>query len=86
MSITKQITPELISRLNNLSIKARMVVEGFIVGLHQSPFHGFSVEFAQHRSYTLADEISHIDWKLFEKKKVDSESKKKRSDWPAKNP
>ena len=67
MSLTNQITPEIISRLNNLSLKARLVVEGFIVGLHQSPFHGFSVEFAQHRSYTLGDEIKHIDLDVFRK-------------------
>ena len=62
-----QLTPELISRLDNLSLKARMVVEGFIVGLHKSPFHGFSVEFSEHRAYGYGDEIKHIDWKLFGK-------------------
>ena len=51
MNNNTQLTPELISRLNNLSLKARMVVEGFIVGLHKSPYHGFSVEFSEHRAY-----------------------------------
>ena len=67
MNNNTQLTPELISRLNNLSLKARMVVEGFIVGLHKSPYHGFSVEFSEHRAYGYGDEIKHIDWKLFGK-------------------
>ena len=62
-----QLNPDIISRLNNLSLKARMVVEGFIVGLHKSPYHGFSVEFSEHRAYGYGDEIKHIDWKLFGK-------------------
>jgi len=61
------LTPEIISRLNNLSLKARFVVEGFIVGLHKSPYHGFSVEFSEHRAYGVGDEIRHIDWKLWGK-------------------
>ena len=62
-----QLTPDIISKLDNLSLKARMVVEGFIVGLHKSPYHGFSVEFSEHRAYGNGDEIRHIDWKLFGK-------------------
>jgi len=61
------LTPDLISRLNNLSLKARFVVEGFIVGLHKSPYHGFSVEFSEHRAYGAGDEIRHVDWKLWGK-------------------
>ena len=61
------LNPEIISRLNNLSLKARFVVEGFIVGLHKSPYHGFSVEFSDHRAYGPGDEIRHIDWKLWGK-------------------
>ena len=61
------LTPEIISRLNNLSLKARFVVEGFIVGLHKSPYHGFSVEFSEHRPYGFGDEIKYIDWKLWGK-------------------
>jgi len=61
------LTPDIISRLNNLSLKARFVVEGFIVGLHQSPYHGFSVEFSEHRAYGAGDEIRHVDWKLWGK-------------------
>ena len=61
------LTPDIISRLNNLSLKARFVVEGFIVGLHKSPYHGFSVEFSEHRAYGAGDEIRHVDWKLWGK-------------------
>ena len=61
------LTSEIISRLNNLSLKARFVVEGFIVGLHKSPYHGFSVEFSEHRAYGAGDEIRHVDWKLWGK-------------------
>ena len=61
------LSPEIISRLNNLSLKARYVVEGFMVGLHKSPYHGFSVEFSEHRAYGAGDEIRHVDWKLWGK-------------------
>src|SRR3989338_6826323 len=49
----------------NLELIARNVVEGFITGLHKSPFHGFSVEFAEHRLYNTGESTKHIDWKLF---------------------
>ncbi len=49
----------------NLELLAQQVVEGFITGLHKSPFHGFSVEFAEHRLYNQGDSIKNIDWKLF---------------------
>ena len=49
----------------NLEMLARQVVEGFITGLHKSPFHGFSVEFAEHRVYNSGDSIKNIDWKLY---------------------
>lgn len=56
------------SRLHgNLDLLAKSVVEGFITGLHKSPFHGFSVEFAEHRSYNSGDNVKNIDWKLFGK-------------------
>ena len=61
------ISPDLLQRLNNLYLKARFVVEGFIVGLHKSPYHGFSVEFSEHRTYNPGDEIRYIDWKLWAK-------------------
>ncbi len=50
-----------------MELRARLVVEGFITGLHKSPYHGFSVEFAEHRQYMPGDEIKHIDWKIYGK-------------------
>ncbi len=61
----KYLRPEIIAKLGNMELKARLVVEGFITGLHRSPYHGFSVEFAEHRQYRPGDEIRHIDWKVF---------------------
>ena len=52
-------------RIDNLELLARQVVEGFIIGLHKSPFHGFSVEFAEHRLYNQGDPLRHIDWRVF---------------------
>ena len=63
----KYLDPDTISRLDNMSLRARLVVEGFIIGLHKSPYHGFSVEFAEHRPYIPGDETKHIDWKLYGK-------------------
>jgi uncharacterized protein (DUF58 family) len=54
-------------QLANLDLLARQVVEGFITGLHQSPFHGFSVEFAEHRLYNSGESVKNIDWRLFAK-------------------
>ena len=54
-----------IQKLENLELIAKQVVEGFITGLHKSPFHGFSVEFAEHRLYNTGESTKHVDWKLF---------------------
>ncbi len=54
-----------IQALSQLEFKARQVVEGFLAGLHKSPFHGFSVEFAEHRAYNPGESTRHIDWKLY---------------------
>ena len=54
-----------LARLGSLELLARQVVEGFITGLHKSPFHGFSVEFAEHRLYNNGESTRHIDWKLY---------------------
>ncbi len=51
----------------NLELLAKQIVEGFLTGLHQSPFHGFSVEFAEHRLYNQGESTRHIDWKLYAK-------------------
>ena len=53
------------SEIENLELIAAQVVEGFIIGLHKSPFHGFSVEFAEHRLYNPGENTRHIDWKVF---------------------
>jgi uncharacterized protein (DUF58 family) len=60
-----QIDQTRIPQYANLEFLARTVVEGFIVGLHKSPFHGFSVEFSEHRLYNPGEPTRHIDWKLF---------------------
>ncbi len=61
----KYLQPEVVAKLANIELVARLVVEGFITGLHKSPYHGFSVEFAEHRQYMPGDEIKHIDWKIY---------------------
>tara|TARA_B100001769_G_C21977465_1_gene525667 strand:- start:39 stop:929 length:891 start_codon:yes stop_codon:yes gene_type:complete len=57
----------LINKVSNLFLRAKLVVEGFIIGLHKSPYHGFSVEFSEHKSYGYGDETKYIDWKLWAK-------------------
>ena len=59
--------PATIARISHLDFRARQVVEGFISGMHKSPFFGHSVEFVQHREYTVGDEIRHLDWKVWSK-------------------
>ena len=57
----------MVAMLDSISMSAKMIVEGYIIGQHRSPYHGFSVEFAEHRSYEPGDEVRHIDWKLYGK-------------------
>lgn len=61
----KYLQPEKLARISSLEMIARLVVEGFITGLHKSPYHGFSVEFAEHRPYMPGDSIRNIDWKVY---------------------
>jgi uncharacterized protein (DUF58 family) len=61
----KYLDPEGLSRLKNLSLAARLVVEGFFSGMHKSPHKGFSVEFAEHREYSPGIDPRHIDWRVF---------------------
>jgi len=61
-SVYKYLKPEAVARMSNMTLVARSVVEGFISGLHKSPYHGFSVEFAEHREYVPGDELRHLDW------------------------
>jgi len=58
------LAPEVLARINSLELVARAVVEGFISGLHRSPFLGFSTDFAEHRQYMPGDDVRHLDWKL----------------------
>ena len=51
--------------MRSLELQARLIVEGYLSGMHKSPYHGFSVEFAQHREYVPGDDIKHLDWKVY---------------------
>lgn len=62
---TRFLDPKTILAIRNLELRARVVVEGFILGLHRSPYHGFSVEFSEYRQYTSGDDLRYLDWKLF---------------------
>src|ERR1043166_4764386 len=61
----KFLDPDVLNKITRLDLKARHIVEGFVAGMHKSPYHGFSVEFAKHREYTAGDDIKHLDWKVF---------------------
>ena len=63
----KFLDPAIVSKLSSLELKARFIVEGFMLGLHRSPYHGFSVEFSQHRPYIQGDNPKDIDWKVYAK-------------------
>lgn len=63
----KYLNPQTLASLEGLDLQARMVVEGYVAGMHPSPYHGFSVEFAEHREYVPGDDIRHIDWKVWSK-------------------
>nr|WP_240907337.1 DUF58 domain-containing protein [Paludisphaera rhizosphaerae] len=63
----KYLKPEVIRQVSRLDLRAKFIVEGFISGLHASPFQGFSVEFSEHRKYTPGDNIADIDWNVFAK-------------------
>ena len=65
MAKTEQIDLLSLPHFGNLELIARQVVEGFVTGLHKSPFHGFSVEFAEHRIYNKGESTRDLDWKLF---------------------
>jgi uncharacterized protein (DUF58 family) len=65
LNIQKYLQPEVVSTIKNLELIAKFIVEGFLVGLHKSPYHGFSVEFSEHRQYMPGDNIRDIDWKVY---------------------
>ena len=58
------VDPEAVLRIDSLELRSRLVVEGFLSGLHRSPYHGFSVEFSEYRPYTPGDDLRHLDWKV----------------------
>ncbi|MCS7238606.1 MAG: DUF58 domain-containing protein [Thermoguttaceae bacterium] len=61
----KYLDPQHLAKLQGLPLRARTVVEGYLAGLHRSPYRGFSVEFAQHREYSPGDDLRYVDWKVF---------------------
>ncbi len=63
----KYFHPEVLSKISHLELRARHVVEGFVSGMHKSPYKGYSVEFAQHRHYAPGDDIRHLDWRVYAK-------------------
>ena len=64
-NLADRFDPKLLAALEGLDFKARYVMEGFLTGLHDSPFHGFSVEFSDYRNYQPGDDLRHLDWRLF---------------------
>ena len=64
-TLTERFDPKVLAALEGLDFKARYVMEGFLAGLHESPFHGFSVEFSDYRDYQPGDDLRHVDWRLF---------------------
>src|SRR5687768_388063 len=63
----KYLDPRTLARISSLDLRARLIVEGLMTGMHRSPYQGISVEFAQHRPYTAGDDTRHVDWKVFGK-------------------
>src|SRR6202795_3811951 len=61
----RYLDPITLAKVRNLELQARLIVEGYLSGMHKSPYHGFSVEFAQHREYVPGDDIKHVDWKVY---------------------
>jgi uncharacterized protein (DUF58 family) len=63
----KYLDPRTLAKLQGLELRARLIVEGYVSGVHRSPFHGFSIEFAEHREYVAGDDLRYVDWKVFGK-------------------
>src|SRR2546430_11576416 len=59
------IDPQTLAKIQGLRLRARHIVEGYVAGLHRSPYHGFSIEFAEHREYAPGDDLRYVDWKVF---------------------
>jgi uncharacterized protein (DUF58 family) len=63
-TVQQYLDPKVLARLEGLALRARLVVEGYVSGVHRSPFHGFSIEFAEHREYAPGDDLRYLDWKV----------------------
>ena len=63
----KYLDPRTLAKLEGLELRARLIVEGYVAGMHRSPYQGFSVEFAEHREYVPGDDLRYVDWKVFGK-------------------
>src|SRR3979411_3412857 len=61
----KYLDPLTLAKVRGLELQARLIVEGYLSGMHKSPYHGFSVEFAEHREYVAGDDLKHLDWKVY---------------------
>jgi uncharacterized protein (DUF58 family) len=61
----KYLDPKVLAKISGLDLRARLVVEGIVSGMHRSPYRGYSVEFAEHREYSQGDDLRHLDWKVF---------------------
>ena len=59
----KSLDPQTLANIQGLRLRARHIVEGYVAGLHRSPYHGFSIEFAEHREYVPGDDLRYLDWK-----------------------
>ena len=64
MAATRYLDPAGLARLGNMELVSRQVVDGFLTGRHRSPYHGFSVEYLDHRAYTPGDDMRTMDWKM----------------------
>ena len=63
----KYLDPQTLAKLEGLELRAQRIVEGYVAGLHRSPYHGFSIEFAEHREYVPGDDLRYVDWKVYGK-------------------
>src|SRR5260370_26131293 len=66
-SSEKYLRPEVIRQVARLDLRAKFIVEGFLTGLHASPFHGFSIEFSEHRKYVAGDDLKDLAWNVYAK-------------------
>lgn len=63
----KYLSPQTLASIQGLELRARLIVEGYVSGVHHSPYHGLSIEFAEHREYVPGDDLRYVDWKVFGK-------------------